>query len=102
MTDRITIDGLQIAASLDAFIEREALPGSGIAPVDFWRGFSAIVRELSPKNAALLAERDRLQAQIDAWYAAHPGPIADMAAYRAFLREIGYLGDPPGKVAVTT
>ncbi|MBS0487513.1 MAG: malate synthase G [Proteobacteria bacterium] len=102
MTDRITIDGLQIAASLHAFIEREALPGSGIAPVDFWRGFSAIVRELSPKNAALLAERDRLQAQIDAWYAAHPGPIADMAAYRAFLREIGYLGDPPGKVAVTT
>jgi len=101
-TDRMTIGGLQIAASLHAFIEHEALPGSGIEPANFWRGFAAIVRELSPKNAALLAERDRLQAKLDAWYAAHPGPIADMAAYRKFLREIGYLADAPARVAVTT
>ncbi|HET8942108.1 MAG TPA: malate synthase G [Rudaea sp.] len=102
MTDRITIDGLQIDTSLHAFIEREVLPGSGIEPADFWRGFAAIVRELSPKNAALLAERERLQTQLDAWYAAHPGPIADMAAYRDFLREIGYLGDASTAVTVTT
>ena len=101
-TARITIGGLQIATPLHAFIEREALADSGIAPADFWRGFAAIVRELSPKNAALLAERDRLQAALDAWYAAHPGPIADVTAYRAFLREIGYLADAPASVAVTT
>ncbi|HEY7871459.1 MAG TPA: malate synthase G [Rudaea sp.] len=101
-TDRMTIGGLQIAASLHAFIEREALPGSGIEPANFWRGFAVIVRELSPKNAALLAERDRLQAKLDTWYAAHPGPIADMAVYRKFLREIGYLADAPAAVAVTT
>ncbi|HST27880.1 MAG TPA: malate synthase G [Rudaea sp.] len=102
MTDRIAIEGLQVAASLHAFIEREALEGSGISPNDFWRDFAAIVRELSLKNAALLAERARLQTALDDWYAAHPGPIADMAAYRAFLREIGYLGDAPANVAVTT
>ena len=102
MTDRIPIDGLQIAAPLHAFIEHEALSGSGIESEKFWRGFAAIVRDLSPKNAALLAERDRLQGKLDAWYAQHPGPIADMAAYRAFLREIGYLGDAPAQVAVTT
>ncbi|MBS0555834.1 MAG: malate synthase G [Proteobacteria bacterium] len=102
MTDRIHIEGLQIATSLHAFIEREALPESGIAPEQFWRGFAAIVRDLSPKNAALLAERDHLQAQLDAWHTAHPGPIADMAAYRAFLREIGYLNDAPTAVSVTT
>jgi malate synthase len=101
-TARITIGGLQIAAPLHAFIEREALPGSGIAPADFWRGFAAIVRELSPKNAALLADRDRLQAALDAWYAAHPGPINDMDAYREFLHDIGYLRDAPASVAVTT
>src|SRR6185312_1017633 len=92
-TDRMTIGGLQIAASLHAFIEREALPGSGIEPANFWRGFAVIVRELSPKNAALLAERERLQAKLDAWYAAHPGAIADMSAYHTFLRGIGYLAD---------
>ncbi|HET9191122.1 MAG TPA: hypothetical protein VFN69_11135, partial [Rudaea sp.] len=70
MSDRIVCDGLQIAVPLHAFIEREALPGSGIEPAHFWRDFAAIVRELSPKNTALLAERDRLQAQLDAWYAA--------------------------------
>ncbi len=102
MTNRTTVDGLQIAASLHAFIEHEALPGSGIEAVEFWRGFAAIVRDLSPRNAALLAERARLQAALDAWYAAHPGPIADVAAYRAFLREIGYLGVAPVNVAVTT
>jgi malate synthase len=102
MTDRIVVDGLQIATPLHAFIEREALPGSGIEPAEFWRGFAAIVRELSPKNIALLAERERLQARLDAWYAAHPGPIAEMAAYRAFLREIGYLGDASAAVTVTT
>ncbi|MGH8091572.1 MAG: hypothetical protein ACREO6_08990, partial [Rudaea sp.] len=102
MTDRITVEGLQVAASLHAFIEREALADSGIEPRDFWRGFAAIVRELSPKNVALLAERDRLQAALDDWYAVHPGPIADMAAYRAFLREIGYLRDALANVAVTT
>jgi malate synthase len=102
MSDRVTIDGLQIAAPLYAFIEREALTGSGIEPANFWRDFAAIVRELSPKNAALLAERDRLQAALDAWYAAHPGPITDMDAYREFLHDIGYLGDAPADVAVTT
>ena len=102
MSDRIVVDGLQIAASLHAFIEREVLPGSGIEPQAFWRGFAAIVRELSPRNAALLAERDRLQGKLDAWYVQHPGPIVDMAAYRTFLREIGYLGDTPAQVTVTT
>ena len=52
----------------------------------FWTGFDAIVHDLAPKNAALLAERDRLQAELDAWHTAHPGPISDMPAYRAFLR----------------
>ncbi|HMM56648.1 MAG TPA: malate synthase G [Rudaea sp.] len=102
MTNRIETEGLHIAEPLHAFIEHEALPGSGIEPANFWRDFAAIVRDLSPKNAALLAERDRLQAKLDAWYAQHPGPIADMAVYRSFLREIGYLGDAPATVTVTT
>src|SRR5690606_3256604 len=58
--------------------------------------------DLAPKNRELLAERDRLQAKIDDWHRQHPGPIQDMAAYKAFLRQIGYLKDAPAKVAVKT
>ncbi|MGB7524081.1 MAG: malate synthase G, partial [Castellaniella sp.] len=102
MTDRISSHGLQIAASLHQFLEQEALPGTDVQPAAFWEGLSAIIHDLAPKNRALLAERDRLQAALDGWYTQHPGPIADPAAYRAFLKNIGYLKDAPEQVAVTT
>ena len=88
MTDRISSHGLQIAASLHRFLEQEALPGTGVQPAAFWEGLAAIIHDLAPRNRALLAERDRLQAALDDWYARHPGPIADPAAYRAFLKDI--------------
>ncbi|MDN3918883.1 malate synthase G [Roseateles violae] len=96
------IHGLQVAAELHRFIEDRVLPGTGIASADFWAGFDAIVRDLAPKNIALLAERDRLQSEIDAWHRAHPGPISDMPAYRGFLERIGYLVPAPGAVQATT
>ncbi|MFC4298933.1 malate synthase G [Castellaniella hirudinis] len=102
MTDRISSHGLQIAASLHQFLEQEALPGTDVQPAAFWEGLSAIIHDLAPRNRALLAERDRLQAALDGWYTQHPGPIADPAAYRAFLKNIGYLKDAPEQVAVTT
>ena len=99
---RIALHRLQVARPLHDFIENEVLPGTGIASDRFWAGFDAIVADLAPKNLALLAERDRLQAEIDAWHLAHPGPIADMPAYRAFLETIGYLVPQPADVQVTT
>jgi len=102
MTARTTIHGLQVATELFRFIEDEVLPNTGVAPATFWAGFDAIVSDLAPKNAALLAERDRLQLEMDAWHKANPGPIADMAAYRAFLAQIGYLVPVPETVQTTT
>jgi len=102
MTARTTIHGLQVATELFRFIEDEVLPNTGVAPATFWAGFDAIVSDLAPKNAALLAERDRIQLEMDAWHQAHPGPIADMAAYRAFLTQIGYLVPVPETVQTTT
>ena len=102
MTDRTTMHRLHVATPLFRFIEDRVLPGTGIASADFWVGFDAIVGDLAPKNAALLAERDRLQAEIDAWHRANPGPIADMPAYQAFLREIGYLVPEPAPFTIGT
>jgi len=102
MTDRTTVHGLQVATELHRFIEEQVLPGTGVASAAFWKGFDAIVAELAPKNAALLAERDRLQAELDRWHRANPGPIGDMAAYRGFLEQIGYLVPPPAGAKSTT
>ncbi len=93
---------LQVDTALARFIETEALPGTGIEPAAFWQGFDALAHELAPKNAALLAERDRLQAELDGWHRAHPGPIRDMAAYQAFLQQIGYLAPLPADPKATT
>jgi malate synthase len=102
MTDRITVHGLQVASSLHRFIEQQVLPGTGIEAAAFWAGFDALVADLAPKNAALLAERDRLQTEIDAWHKANPGPIRGMKKYKAFLQKIGYLVPVPEKVRATT
>ena len=99
---RTTYHRLQVATPLARFIEDEVLPGTGIAPARFWQGFDAIVAEFAPRNAALLAERDRLQAELDAWHAAHPGPVRNLRAYRRFLERIGYLVPVPARVRATT
>ena len=102
MTARTTIHGLEVATVLYRFIEDQVLPGTGIDAATFWKGFDAIVSDLAPKNAALLAERDRLQTELDAWHRANPGPISRPRAYRKFLQSIGYLVAVPGKVRVST
>ncbi|HMM84966.1 MAG: malate synthase G [Gammaproteobacteria bacterium] len=102
MTERIIRHRLQVATPLARFIDDEVLPGTGVDPAAFWAGFDAIAHDLAPKNRALLAERDRLQAALDDWHRAHPGPVADLAAYRGFLTDIGYLVAVPAQVASTT
>ncbi|WP_457352243.1 malate synthase G [Roseateles sp. P5_D6] len=99
---RTTLHRLQVDADLARFIDTEVLPGTGVSADAFWAGFSRIAHELAPMNRALLAERDRLQAELDAWHEAHPGPITDMPAYRGFLQRIGYLVEPPAQVQATT
>ncbi|MFL9864845.1 malate synthase G [Paraburkholderia fungorum] len=102
MTQMNTRGGLQVAANLDQFVETEALPGTGLDSAAFWSGFDALVHELAPKNRALLAERDRLQTELDTWHRANPGPVRDVRAYRAFLEGIGYIVPSPASVKATT
>ena len=102
MTDRTTTHGLQVATILKDFIDQRVLPGSGVDSAAFWAGFDRLVTDLAPKNAALLAERDRLQVQLDTWHRKNPGPIRHMGKYRKFLADIGYLVPDPGTVKATT
>ena len=99
--DRIEIAGLKVDAELHRFVEDEALVGTGVSSEDFWAGLSQIIHDLAPENRGLLAKRDALQARIDDWHRANPGPV-DLTAYKAFLKEIGYLVPEGGAFSVTT
>jgi malate synthase len=98
----VRIGGLGVAAELAHFIETEALPGTGVEPARFWSGYEAILRDWAPRNAALLAKRDELQARIDAWHRENPRRPVDAEAYAAFLRGIGYLAPEPEDFAIGT
>ena len=95
MTKYVRHGGLDVAAVLDDFVAREALPGLSLTPEAFWSAFEAILTDLVPNNRALLNRRDDLQETIDAWHLARKGKIFEPAEYKAFLQEIGYLL-PPG------
>ena len=102
MTERVQVGGLQVAKALYDFVNNEAIPGTGIAADQFWAGAAAVIKDLAPKNRALLAKRDELQAQIDAWHQTRKGQAHDAAAYKAFLQEIGYLLPEPEDFQATT
>ena len=85
------IGPLAVAPLLHDFVNREVLPGTRVTAEAFWQGLSDLLRDLVPVNQALLAKRDQIQAQIDAWHRKHPGAAFDAAAYRRLLTEIGYL-----------
>ena len=91
MTERVQAGGLQVARVFYEFMNDEALPGTGVAPERFWAGLDGIVHDLAPVNRDLLAKRDGLQAQIDAWHRDNRGRGFDLETYKAFLRGIGYL-----------
>jgi malate synthase len=98
----VAAGGLRVACALHDFVTAEAIPGTGIDPAAFWRGFGALVRDLAPRNKVLLQRRDALQQQIDDWHRAHPGKPVERDAYMRFLRDIGYLQPEPADFAVAT
>ena len=94
--------GLKVADVLAEFVETRALSGTGIAASSLWAGLADILNRFTPRNRALLVKREELQAKLDDWHRANPGPIQDMAAYQVFLRDIGYLVPEPAPFEITT
>lgn len=91
VTGRVEAGGLQVAEALYAFVNDEVLPGTGVDKDAFWTGFGAYINAFSAKNRALLETRDKLQTTIDEWHRENPTRPIDMSAYKAFLKEIGYI-----------
>ncbi len=102
MTDMTTRAGIAIDSRLAAFLETQVLTPLGRDVAAFWQGFAALLAEFAPRNAALLAKREALQAQIDAWHMARAGKPHDSASYKAFLESIGYLVPEPGDFQIGT
>jgi malate synthase len=102
MSDYTARAGLQVSSILADFLENRALAGTGIAADVLWEGLAKLLADFAPRNKALLAKRDELQAQIDAWHLANKGQPHDAAAYEMFLRDIGYLAPEPAPFTITT
>ena len=102
MNETVERAGMQIDARLANFIEVDVLMPLGRDATRFWNGFAALCASFVPRNRDLLATRDSLQAQIDAWHRASAGKPQDAVAYREFLEEIGYLVPDPGDFTIGT
>ena len=102
MPQSAPISGLHVDPRLRTFIDDEALPGSGVEPDHFWPALARLIRELTPENRRLLEKREEIQARIDARNQALNGRTPEPAEEEAFLREIGYLVDPPPPFAIGT
>ncbi|WP_439563481.1 malate synthase G [Roseinatronobacter sp.] len=102
MTQGVARSDLQVDPELAAFLENQALPESGISADDFWKGFSDLVHDLTPRNRELLEKRAALQSQIDDWHVQRRGQSHDLARYKAFLEEIGYLLPEVAPFQITT
>ena len=103
MSEQVERAGLQVDAALAAFVEGEVLAPLGRDVDAFWAGFAALCERFVPRNRALLAKRDGLQAQIDAWHLrSRRASRSIQADYQAFLREIGYLVPEPAPFRIGT
>jgi malate synthase len=99
---RVQAGGLQVTKILYDFVVQEALTGSGLSANQFWSGYAALLRDLAPRNRALLHKRDSLQSAIDSWHAANRGRGMIEAGYEPFLRDIGYLLPEPPPFRIST
>ncbi|TRM10615.1 malate synthase G [Lentibacillus cibarius] len=100
MTDYIKTGNLQVAKELYDFVNSEALPGTGLDQSTFWQELGKLVADLTPKNKALLHERDTMQKQIDAWH--KENNAVDLGTYQSFLEDIGYLEPEVADFNITT
>ena len=100
--DRCSVGNLRVKSVLFRFVEDELLPAIDQDSAAFWRGFEALIDDLTPVNRNLLQFRDELQRKIDAWHGARRGVPWDHGEYVDFLKGIGYLKEMGESFQITT
>ncbi len=100
MSDRVVLGGMNVSKEIADLINNEILAEIDVDTTHFWKGFAAIVKDLTPTCQALLKERDRLQLEIDSWH--QKNPLAPQKDYHRFLCDIGYLLDEGKDFKITT
>ena len=90
---KIKILNLEVDSELKSFIDKEAIPGTGLSSEDFWSGFDEAVHKLAPVNKKLIEKRDIIQKKIDDWHKNKKDKDFNKSEYINFLRSISYLVD---------
>ena len=100
MTNRIQRGDLQVSEELDKLLSEKVCKNIDVEPDQFWNSFNEIVKEFTPRNKALLAEREDLQTKIDNWH--KENKEFDKEKYKTFLKEIGYWVDTNADFEIET
>ena len=87
---KISQGNLKISADLFEFLSG-VLKELQLDEKKFWNGFDSSVHELAVENKKLLAERDKIQKNIDNWHIKNKTKKFDFKEYKKFLHEIGYI-----------
>ena len=90
-----TVGKLFISEILYNFVNKELLKETKISPKHFWHGLEKSLYDLRKKNESLLQTRKDLQNSIDEWHLKNKGKKFNLANYKRFLLEIGYLKKKP-------
>ena len=98
---KISQGNLKISAELFEFLSG-VLKELQLDEKKFWNGFDSSVHELAVENKKLLAERDKIQKNIDNWHIKNKTKKFDFKEYKKFLHEIGYIKKETGDFKIDT
>ena len=93
---------MQINSNFREFIDEEVLPLTTLDSQKFWFEVQALLSDLMPKNQALLEKREKIQKHIDQWHQSNLYEKDNLAPYKSFLKEIGYLVEEGEDFSVET
>lgn len=101
MTSSIQKHHMTINKSFHDFIVNEVIPSTDINPDDFWQSVDSLLENMVPRNKTLVEKRDDIQGQIDLWHKENKHTF-DAENYKTFLKDIGYLVEPPEDFSIST
>ena len=102
MTNRLQRCNLKVSEILVDFIEKEALPNTGVNKDKFWEEFEKILDKFVPHNNRLLKIRTSMKKQIDEFYKRHSGKNISEDEYINFLKQINYIVPEGGDFKIET